>query len=142
MAQARLDLTNKRDAHIDQRLRSDIIVWLSTVRPDSRPHTAAVWFLWDSEHILIFSQPNQKVRNLHQNPSVVLALDNTHGGDDVITIEGTAELLDNPALTTALPAYVAKYGDHIADLGWTPESMSQSYSQAIRITPTKLHVIG
>lgn len=136
-----LDLSNKQDAHIDQRLRENIIVWLSSVRPDGRPHTAAVWFLWDGSSILIFSQQNQKVRNLRQNPQVSLALDNTNDGDDVITIEGTAELLDNPAITTALAPYAEKYGELMKDLGWTAEQMSKSYSQAIRITPTRKHVV-
>jgi hypothetical protein len=37
-----LDLTKKRDAHIDQRLRNDITIWLNTVRPDGRPHAVVV----------------------------------------------------------------------------------------------------
>ena len=32
-----LDLTQKKDAHIDERLRSNIIVWFTTVRADGRP---------------------------------------------------------------------------------------------------------
>src|SRR5437879_8432338 len=89
-----LDVKNARDAHIDERLRSDIMIWLNTVRPDGRPHSAAVWFLWDGSQFLIFSQPNtQKIRNLQHNPNAVLALDNTKNGSDVIVIEGKAELL-------------------------------------------------
>ena len=89
-----LDLTQPGHAHVDERLRSDIMLWLNTVRPDGRPHSAAVWFLWDGSQFLIFSQPNtQKLRNLQHNPNVVLALDNTKDGSDVIVIEGKAELL-------------------------------------------------
>ena len=70
-----LDLTKERDVHIDQRLRSDPIIWLSTVRRDGRPHTVPVWFLWDGKTILMFSQPEtQKIRNLRNNPNVTLAL--------------------------------------------------------------------
>jgi hypothetical protein len=36
-----LDLTRERDAHIDQRLRNDITIWLNTVRPDGRPHCSS-----------------------------------------------------------------------------------------------------
>ena len=133
-----LDLTNPDEAHIDQRLRENVIIWLGSVRPDGRPHMVGVWFLWDGATILIFSQPNnQKVRNLRHDPRVVLALDDTDEGEDVITIEATAELLAEPELTTELPAYAAKYATHMRDLDLPPERMAQLYSQAIRITPTR-----
>jgi len=137
-----VDLTKERDAHIDHRLRNNVMIWLSTVRVDGRPHIAAVWFLWDGNHILIFSQDNQKVRNLRQNPRVALAVDDTRGGDDVITIEGMAELVDDLAIKPTLPAYVEKYADHLQAMGLTAEQMSKSYSHAIRITPTKFHTVS
>ena len=133
-----LDLTQPGHAHVDERLRSDIMIWLNTVRPDGRPHSAAVWFLWDDSQFLIFSQPNkQKIRNLQYNPNVVLALDNTKNGSDVIVIEGKAELLKQGDVNTTLPAYAEKYLPELKDMGWTPESMAADYSQPIRVTPTK-----
>jgi len=134
------DLTSKKGAHAAERLRDNIIGWFTTVRPDGRPHSVAVWFLWDGTSILVFSKPkNQKLVNIQQNPKVLLLMDDTDEGEDVVAIEGTAELVDDPSLSTAaLPAYVAKYGKHIQNLNWTPESMAKEYSQAIRITPTRL----
>jgi PPOX class probable F420-dependent enzyme len=134
-----LDLTKERDMHIDQRLRSDPIIWLSTVRRDGRPHTAPVWFLWDGKTILIFSQPDsQKIRNLRNNPYVTLALEGTNGGTDVIVLEGKAELLKEKTTELNQPDYfITKYGSAIQDMGEAPESLAQSYSQPIRITPTK-----
>ena len=137
-----LDLTKERDAHIDQRLRESSIIWLSSVRANGSPQTAAVWFLWHEGYILIFSQDNQKVRNLRQNPRVALAVDDTKDGGDVVTIEGTAELVDDPAIKPTLPAYAEKYASHLKDMGWTAEQMSKSYNQAIRITPTKYHTVS
>ena len=135
-----LDLTQKRDAHIDQRLREDIIIWLGSVRPDGRPHLVAVWFLWTGKDLLIFSKPNrQKTRNLRQHPHVILALDNTNLGVDPITLEGEAELLADPDVNTTLPDYVAKYRTRIMGIGYTPDAMAQAYSQAIRITLTKFY---
>ena len=134
-----LDLTQKRDAHIDQRLRENAIVWLTSVRPDGRPHAVAVWFLWDGETILIFSQPNnQKVRNLRHNPNVLLAIDDTREGADPITIEGQATLLESGATSTTQDTYVAKYGEGIKRIGYTPEQMAAVYSQGIRIVPTRV----
>ena len=133
-----LDLTQPGHAHVDERLRSDIMIWLNTVRPDGRPHSAAVWFLWDGSQFLIFSQPNtQKIRNLQHNPNAVLALDNTKNGSDVIVIEGKAELLKQGDINTTLPAYAEKYRSEFKDMGSTPESMAADYSQPIRVTPTK-----
>ena len=45
------------------------------MRADGRPHLVPVWFLWDGETLLIFSEPEkQKVRNLRANGQVSLAL--------------------------------------------------------------------
>ena len=133
-----LDLSKEQDAHIDQRLRDDVIVWLITVRPDGRPHAVAVWFLWDGESILIFSKPNQqKLANIRQNPNVLLAIDDTNYGDDPITIEGKATLLPDGQADTTLEAYVAKYGERIEEIKYTPEQMAEAYSQGIRIVPTR-----
>ncbi len=134
----KLDTTQPEAAHIDKRLRSDIVIWLGSVRADGRPHLVAVWFLWDGDTFLIFSQPGkQKVRNLQQNRNVVLALDNTQGGGDVIVVEGQATLLDTADVNAAFPAFEQKYSTHIKQLGMTPEAMAKSYSQPIRIVPTK-----
>jgi len=141
-----LDLNNPQDAHADERLRADWIVWLCTVRPDGRPHAVPVWFVWDGQSALIFSQPEkQKVRNLRQNPNVTLALDDTKRGDDAVIVEGTAELLasaDDPALASQRAAYLKKYAEGIRDIGLTPETMLASYSQPIRITPARIRTVS
>jgi PPOX class probable F420-dependent enzyme len=135
-----LDLSQERDSHIEQRLRNSPIIWLGSVCPDGRPHLVAVWFLWTGANLLLFSKPNrQKIRNLRQNSRVVLALDDTNHGIDSITLEGVAELVDDPEVNCTLPAYVAKYGADIKGIGYTPETMAGVYSQAVRITPTKFH---
>jgi PPOX class probable F420-dependent enzyme len=134
-----LDLTKERDVHVDQRLRSDPIIWLTTVRPDGRPHTIPVWFLWDGQTIMIVSQPNtQKIRNLRSNPNVTLALDGSDEGGDVIVLEGKAELLEKKAAEIDLPGYYTKYSSSLEEMGETSENLAQSYSQPILITPTRL----
>jgi PPOX class probable F420-dependent enzyme len=135
-----IDLSGEKGAHIDERLRTDLILWLSTVRPDGRPHLVPVWFLWEGSTILIFSiAKNQKVYNLRQNNRVMVALDDTYEGDDVVSIEGTAELLTDPTVTPLMPTYVAKYAGELAEMEMSAEKMASEYTQAIRITPTKLY---
>src|SRR5262249_53936420 len=97
-----------------------------------------VWFLWDGSTVLIFSQPQkQKVRNLRKNARVTLALDETKQGEDVVIVEGTAELFDNPEISALLPAYVEKYGALIQDMGYKTEALAAEFSQWIRVTPKK-----
>jgi nitroimidazol reductase NimA-like FMN-containing flavoprotein (pyridoxamine 5'-phosphate oxidase superfamily) len=55
-----LDVTTEWGQHAERRLRSDIIAWLTTVGSDGRPYTVPVWFLWDGETILLFSQPQKQ----------------------------------------------------------------------------------
>ncbi|MFI5272219.1 MAG: pyridoxamine 5'-phosphate oxidase family protein [Ktedonobacterales bacterium] len=137
MAQATLDLARARDAHIAARLRDDLIIWLATTRPDGRPHLVPVWFHWDGATILIFSIPNQKIRNLQHQAQVVLGLDNTDLGEDVVLIEGIAELLPRDEVAPRLAPYASKYAGKLQEMGWTLDTMAQSYTETIRISPTR-----
>ncbi len=133
-----LDLSNPKDAHIDERLRTEPIIWLATTRPDGRPHLVPVWFSWDGETITIYSQPNnRKMRNLQHNPNVSLALNTMDEGDDVVIVEGTAELLGKSAQTMNNPTYVEKYDRLIKKLQTTPDEIAAEYSEVIRVTPTR-----
>ena len=132
-----LDLARAKDVHIDERLRSDLIIWLGTVRPDGRPHMVPVWFLWDEGTVLIFSKPGQKVRNLQHNTRVMLALDNTDNGHDVVLFEGEAALLPGGEVDTTLEGYATKYAGLLSAMGWSPQSMAMEYTQGIRVRPTR-----
>lgn len=129
------------NTHGEQRLRNDPVVWFITVRPDGRPHVVPVWFFWDGETILIFSQPNkQKIRNVRQNPHVMLALDGTGNvGDDVVVVEGTAELLSETSLSlvSAYPAIAEKYDVLLKQMNLDLQALAAEYSQPIRVTPSR-----
>ncbi len=133
-----LDPANEREAHRDERLRTEEIIWLGSTRPDGRPHVVPVWFDWDGRTLLIFSQPgNQKVKNLRHDPRVTLHLEAAPDGSDIVILEGMAELLDKPAAEVAPATYTEKYAALLPGIGHTPESMLATYSQAIRVTPTR-----
>ena len=130
-----LDLTASKGAHTNQRLRDEPIIWLSSVRPDGRPHLVPVWFWWDGATILIFSKPDvQKVRNLRHNPQVMLALDSADEGEDIVLLEGRAALLGDDAPQSTLPEYAAKYAELMTRINITAASMAAEYTQAIRVT--------
>ena len=133
------DLTDSQGAHIDQRLRDEPIIWLSSVRPDGRPHLVPVWFVWDGASILIFSKPAaQKVRNLRHNPQVMLALDSADEGEDIVLLEGRAELLGAGAPQSTLPEYAEKYAALMARIGFIAALHAAEYTQAIRVTVERL----
>ena len=132
------DTAKPQNAHVEERLQTEPIVWLSSVRPDGRPHLVPVWYYWDGSTVLIFSQPNnQKIRNLRHNSNVMLALEAKDGGDDVVMFEGKAELLQQPSSQVLPTGYEQKYTEGFKNIGMTKEQMLASYSQPIRITPTK-----
>jgi len=134
-----LDLSDPRQAGVAQRLQQEEFAYFTTVRPDGRPHTVPVCFLWDGSTILIFSQPNNvKIRNVRQSPHVSLALDNFGHNNTPVVVEGTAALVDEPGVEFMMPAYAAKYTALAARIGVTLQQLSQEYTQAIRIVPTKI----
>ena len=86
-----LDPSKPAHARASQRLASERIAWLTTVRADGQAQSSPVWFLWDGETFLVYSQPGaQKVRNLAANAKVSLHLGDDGAGDDIVTVEGTA----------------------------------------------------
>lgn len=80
---------------------------------------------------------------MRHNPNVTLALDDTKDGEDMVILEGKAELLNDPAVNATLPAYAAKYDSLLKSVGLTAEAMAAVYSQTLLITPTRfLHRQG
>jgi len=125
-------------ARIDRLLRSEPVVWMSTVRPDGSPHLIPIWFSWDGEAILVASKPNaQKVRNVRANPVVMLALGQPDEDFDVGLLEGRAELLDVPAANVLPASHLTKYRAPMAAIGLTPDESLATYPQVIRILPTR-----
>ena len=125
-------------ARLDRLLHDEPVVWLSSVRPDGGPHLVPIWFSWDGREILIASKPHaQKVRNVRGNRSVMLALGEAEDDFDVGLLEGRAELLDAPAAESLPPSHLAKYRRRMAAIGLSPAEFLATYSQVIRIVPTR-----
>jgi PPOX class probable F420-dependent enzyme len=128
-------------AHADGRLRSDVIVWLTTVRGDRQPQSSPVWFLWDGRTFLIYSLPaSQKVPNIRRNGRVSLHLKDDGVGGDIVSIEGLASVGENEPPVHEVAEYIEKYRDLIAGLGLDPDEFARAYSVAIRVTPTRWRI--
>ena len=117
------------------------MAWLTTVNAAGRPDSVPVWFLMrDDDTILVYSQPGKaKLRNIAANPHVALGLDVTDIGRDIIRVEGTAAHVSGHPPADRVSEYAAKYTERIAAIFGTVEQFAAAFSEAIVITPTRLH---
>ena len=136
-----LDPSKEAHAQADRRLRSERVAWLTTVRADGQAQSTPVWFLWDGETFLVYSQPGApKVRNVTANPRVSLHLGDDGAGGDVVTFEGAATVEPDTPRADRVEGYLAKYRAAIAALGYEPGPFARTYSTAIRVRPTRARV--
>ena len=134
-----LDLNSPLGRKIEQRLNEEQVIWLTTVDARLAPQPRPVWFHWDGETLLIFSQAEAaKVRHIARNPRVSLNFNTDAGGGEVGVLTGEARLQQAPLDPARVSAYVQKYADGIKDLGLTPESMLAEYRAALLVTPHSL----
>jgi PPOX class probable F420-dependent enzyme len=119
------------------RLKSELVIWLTTVSKDGTPQPNPVWFLWDGETCLVYSMPEAtKVHNIQSSPKVALHFEGAavDGGDvTILTGEAQVEMTPGP-----IPeAYKQKYKKAIKEFGYTWERLHKEYSAAIFIRPIK-----
>lgn len=95
-------------AWAEERLRGCRNFWVSSVRPDGRPHATPVWAVWlDGALYFSTARTSVKARNLLANPACVVT---TERGDEAVILEGTATVEDGAErLKWAWDAYKAKY---------------------------------
>ena len=91
------------------------LFWLSTVRPDGRPHVTPLLAVWNDNALYFTTGPEErKARNLEQNTHCALTT-GRNGIDDGLdlVLEGAAEKVGDPAeLHRVAGAYESKYGRH------------------------------
>src|SRR5215208_5804742 len=134
-----IDTSTDFGARVARPLADDRIVWLATVGADGTPQPSPVWFLWDGDTALIYSQATTpKLRNIERHPRVSLHFNCTASGDDVVILTGDASIETGTAAANENSAYVDKYTDGIGSIGMTPEAFAQSFSVPIRVRPTSL----
>ncbi len=91
-----------------ERLEQSHNYWISTARPDGRPHATAVWGLWlDDTFYFSMAANSRKAQNLAANPHCVVC---TERADEAVIVEGVFEkVADNGLLERLWQAYKAKY---------------------------------
>ena len=94
-------------------LRDAEVYWLSTVRPDGRPHVTPLIGIWSAGALYFCTGATErKARNLAQNPHCILTTggNSLAGGIDIV-VEGKAATVDDKAeLGRVADIYESKYG--------------------------------
>ena len=131
-----LDLDPEVRARLENRLKQEAIIWFTAVSPKGIPTPNPVWFYWDGECIVVYSQPGSyRVRNIESNPQVALSLQGVDGfGNNVVIINGEAQL--KPGNRSIPARYWDKYARFLQQM--TKEEMTRDYSVEIRIKPTRV----
>lgn len=134
-----INLNTKFGRQVKRRLKQEQEIWLTTTGSDGTPQPRPVWFWWDGNTFLIYSQTfAHKLKHIERNRHVALHFNTGSPTADVVVFLGTA------AIDPVAPAphkhrlYLKKYRDGIAGLNMTPEEFSIEYPIAIRVTPSAL----
>lgn len=95
------------------RLAAAELFWISTVRPDGRPHVTPLPAVWQAGALHFATGPEErKARNLAANPETVLTTgDNRWDRGYDLVVEGTAaRVTDDARLRVLAAAWEEKYG--------------------------------
>ena len=105
---------------VEPRLRDSLHYWISSVRPDGRPHSVPRWGVWVDGRFWYDGAPTTRhTRNVEANPAVTLTLES---GSEVVIVEGEshATRADPDELGARLAEAFGKY----ADAGYAPAADS------------------
>jgi PPOX class probable F420-dependent enzyme len=121
-------------------IKQEYAIWLTTIGSNLAPQPRPVWFIWDQDSFLIFSQPHaHKLKHIKLHPNVSLHFNTDKTADEyVIVYGGIANIDESVPPAHKVRAYLKKYKAGIEAMGATPEQFSQAYSVAIRVRPTSL----
>jgi PPOX class probable F420-dependent enzyme len=135
-----MDFNSKLGRKAKRLIKENFVIWLTTVDASLTPQPRPVWFVWDADTFLIFSQPDaHKVQQLIEHPGVSLNFNTDPTGDeDVVVFLGTAAIEPDAPPAHQVAAYIKKYRSGMKTLKMSPEEFSRSYSVVIRVTPTSL----
>lgn len=121
--------------------------WLTTLNADGSPHTTGVGAFWDDGCFYIVSGRGvRKGRNMERDPRCTVAV----AADDYdVVVEGTAELVTDPAVVAHI-AEVAAAGGWPASVDESGTALTAPYSapsagpapwHVYRVTPTKANAL-
>jgi PPOX class probable F420-dependent enzyme len=124
---------------VRRRLTDETTIWLTTVGRDGTPQPNPVGFLWDGgDSLLTYSQTGaRRLANIRRQPLVSLNFD-SNGGEDIVVLTGTGEILDGYPAVPGNPAWLEKYGEAIDARFGSAATFAQRFSVPVRIHLTRV----
>lgn len=140
MASVLPDPSTEFGARVARRLRDEPIAWLTLIDGHGTPQPAPVWFLWDGETVLIYSDHRaRRLGYVRSHPRVSLHLDSDGQGGDIVVLTGELSVDDSTPAAPDNPAYLAKYGTRITGGPWgSAETFAETYSVPLRFRPARV----
>jgi nitroimidazol reductase NimA-like FMN-containing flavoprotein (pyridoxamine 5'-phosphate oxidase superfamily) len=128
------------------------IYWVTTVRPDGRPHVTPLVAVWlDGALFFCTGDDERKARNLRGNTSCVMTTgcNAFRSGTDVV-LEGEAtNVTDDASLQRVADALLAKYDwpyrvkdGALEEVGRPDEGESRGVAIVFRVTPSTIFAYG
>ena len=101
-------------AEARRRLEKAEVYWLSTVRPDGRPHLTPMVSVWLDGALYFSTGPDErKAKNLVGNPRCILTTGcNRLDGLDLVVEGQAAKVNDLAELSSVADTFESKYGAH------------------------------
>lgn len=119
-------------AVVEARLVESLHYWMTTVRPDGRPHAVPRWGVWLDERFWYDGSPNTRhAINLRSNPACTL---NLESGAEVTIVEGVS-LPSDPVSGELGERLSSEFGRKYAEHGYEPEpsSWADEFAGGLRI---------
>lgn len=136
MANQPIDETTPFGKRVAERLRTEDVVWLTTVGRDGTPQPNPVWFLWDgADRVIVYNAVSAyRMRHVKERPEVSLNFNSDTHGNDIAVLRGhAAEAPDLPP-SHQNPEFQTKYGAAIRDsLKKTPEEFNRDYPHKLLV---------
>ena len=99
---------------VRRHLEAAEVYWISTVRPDGRPHVTPLLSVWVDGGLYFCTGPDErKAKNMQRNPHCVLTTGCNALGEGLdVVVEGEASrVTDDARLGRVAGAYLSKYGE-------------------------------
>jgi pyridoxine/pyridoxamine 5'-phosphate oxidase len=130
-----------------ERLEKAEVYWLSTVRPDGRPHVTPIAAVWlDGSLHFTTGEGEQKALNLRHNDHVAVTTgSDVLDGIDVVVEGAVVRVADETRLRRLADAYRPKYGDLFVFAvrgGALYAEGAQDEALAYEVRPAKVFAFG